>query len=130
MIKSTYTFDKKERLCSKLIIDRLFNQDDVGKIHNYPIVLIYLKTELPAKVPAQVLISVGKKRFKKAVERNKIKRQLREIYRLHKNRLYEVLEPEKEQLALLLLFSGKEIFDYHQLNTRFEEAFEQLITSL
>lgn len=78
MSKEKNTFTKKERLSSKKEIENLFKSGKSKLV--YPILFYYLPNEERTKV----LISVSKKNFKKAVERNFIKRKMREEYRLNK----------------------------------------------
>ena len=69
---------------------------------------IWLETQLPVKSsPVQVLITVPKKFWKKSVQRNYIKRLIREAYRTNKHSLYDTLEQQGKQLALALIFRGK-----------------------
>ncbi len=69
---------------------------------------IWWKTQLPVKnSPVQVLISVPRKQWKRSVDRNFIKRLIREAYRTNKHNLYETLEQQGKQLALALIFRGK-----------------------
>ena len=99
-----YTFPKKEKLKSRKLIDQLFAQ---GKsVSNYPIKLIYLRTELPENVKIQAGVAVAKKNFKSAVKRNRIKRLLREAYRLNKHHIFNNSEGS---FAFLFLYLGKEI---------------------
>ncbi|NJK85208.1 MAG: hypothetical protein HC906_03830 [Bacteroidales bacterium] len=71
-----FTFKKFERLTSKILIDRLFSEGKIFVV--YPLKIFYLNGDFSFDAPAQVLISVPKKNFKKAVSRNLIKRRLRE----------------------------------------------------
>lgn len=76
----TFTFSKAEKLKSRKVIERLFEE---GKsLKKFPLKAIYLKVEQQNKI--QAAFSVPKRRFKLAVTRNRIKRQMREAYRLHK----------------------------------------------
>lgn len=69
---------------------------------------MYLVAPMREEVPAQVLISVPKRNFKKAHDRNRIKRQLREIYRKNKSILYDSLTSNKQQACFLIGYVGKE----------------------
>lgn len=73
---------KKERLCSRKAIDALFSSTGSMSLSAYPIRAVFKHTE---EAGIRVLVSVSKKRFHHAVDRNRVKRQLREQYRLHKN---------------------------------------------
>lgn len=96
------TFRKEERICRKIEIDKLFNRGGSRSMAAFPVRLVYLKTDAEAGVPdVRVLVSVSKKCFKRAVKRNRVKRQLREAFRLNKSILYEQLE-QQEGTALLI----------------------------
>ena len=102
-----FGFPKKEKLKSKKLIDQLFAE---GKsVSSFPVKLIYLKTELPEEVPIQAAVTVPKKNFKSAVKRNRIKRLLRECYRLNKQLVFNNSEGT---FAFLFLYLGKEVPDY------------------
>ncbi len=85
-IKRSFSFKKEERLCSKKIIDKLFSEGESFLV--FPLKFVFLKTSLPSKFPVQTGFSVGKRTFKKAVQRNLIKRKMRETYRLNKHNFY------------------------------------------
>lgn len=102
-----FTFPKREKLKSRKLFDALFAQGKI--ITKYPVRLIYLKTQLPHDVKIQVGVAVPKKSFKSAVKRNRIKRLLREAYRLNKPMVFNNSEGN---FAFLFLYLGKEMPTY------------------
>jgi ribonuclease P protein component len=120
-----YTFKKEERLCSKKLIEELFHNGSSFLL--YPFRIVWMVHPLPAEVPVQVLINVPKRRFKKAVHRNLIKRRIREVYRLNKGAgLYPYLTGHPSQLLLGIQYVGKEIHDYEFIHKKFLLALVQL----
>lgn len=105
------TFKKEERLCSKKSIDFLFANGKSFYLNPFKIKWIY--QDCNTNYPAQILIVVPKRYFKKAHERNKLKRQIREAYRLNKSILYDSLETKEKQISLAIIYNGKEIFSYN-----------------
>lgn len=100
-----YTFKKEEKLKSKKLIEQLFAE---GKsVTVYPVKLVYLKVEHKGNYPIQAGVSVSKRKVKKAVRRNRIKRLLRESYRKHKHLVYGQLE-EKYIFMFLYLDENEE----------------------
>jgi ribonuclease P protein component len=100
-------FCAEEKLKSKKIIDKLFSE---GKsVSQNGFTLVYLTGPLNSFYPAQAGFSVPKKFFKHAVDRNRIKRLMREAYRLNKKLLYEKMVNHKQQMALMFVFKGKEV---------------------
>jgi ribonuclease P protein component len=101
-----YAFPKEEHLCRKKLIEELFGKQS-SSFGVYPLRIVWVKSEAPSAAPPQVLISVSKRTFKRAVDRNRLKRLIREAYRLNKYRLLE--QPNGHQVALLgIIFTGKE----------------------
>lgn len=120
-----YTFKKEERLCSKKLIEELFHNGSSFLL--YPFRIVWLRHALPVEVPVQVVINVPKRRFKKAVHRNLIKRRIREIYRLNKGpELYSFLEDHSGQLLLGIHYVGKDIVDYLVMEKKFKLVLVQL----
>lgn len=114
------SFPKKEKLKNKRLFERLFSE---GKsISSYPIKLVYLKTELPFDVSIQAGVSVPKKNFKSAVKRNRIKRLMRESYRLNKALVFNNSEGT---FAFLFLYLGKDIPLYSQVETHMKLVLEK-----
>ncbi|MGB0916584.1 MAG: ribonuclease P protein component [Flavobacteriales bacterium] len=120
---SRYTFGKKEKLCSKLVIDELFRSGKSFK--TYPLRVIYNPLE-ESDSTAKLLISVPKKRFGKAVSRNRIKRLIRETYRLNKNDLVEKWQADGKYFALAFVYIGNDIPKYEDLNITVQQILETL----
>jgi ribonuclease P protein component len=104
------TFKKEERLSKKILISKLF--DEGKKIYMYPFRVTILNSPVPSPYPVQLLISVPRSLFKKATDRNRIKRLIREGYRKNKHLLYESLEERHEQMMICLQYTPKEILSY------------------
>ena len=101
-----YTFPKEEHLCRKKLIEELFSKQG-SSFGVYPLRIVWIPAPAPTTAPPQVLISVSKRTFKRAVDRNRLKRLIREAYRLNKYRLTE--QPNGHSIALLgIIFTGKE----------------------
>jgi ribonuclease P protein component len=109
MSTPTRTFARQERLKSGKLIARLFKgaQSYVA----YPFRVLWLPAP-HAEAAAMLAISVPKRSFKTAVARNRIKRQAREAYRLHKQAFYAQLGPDAPPLALMLVYIAKEALPY------------------
>lgn len=110
------TFRKTERLCSRKIIESLANRGK--KINLYPLRLLWIQSTLTTNVPAQVAFTVPKKNFKKAVDRNRLKRRMRESYRKNKSCLSSLINNDDLQYALLFVFTGKEDVSYDEVEEK------------
>ncbi len=110
----TCTFKKAERLKSRKIIGRLFKEGQ--SFGAYPLRLVFLKNDEPrTDAPVQFTVSVPKRTFKSAVARNRIKRKVREAWRLNKHWLYKKLEGAEGQFAFMLIYTGKEDFPFAEI---------------
>ncbi|GAA4085916.1 ribonuclease P protein component [Mucilaginibacter panaciglaebae] len=124
-----YTFTKEERLCNKKLIDELFHNG--SSFLCYPFKASWLVVSQPQKFPAQILFSVSKKRFKRAVDRNLIKRRMREGYRLNKQlSLYASLTAAEKQIVLSIGYIGKEIASYEFIEKKMLKLLTQLNTEM
>ena len=122
---ATQQFNKLEILKSKKLISELFLSKQ--SISNFPFRLIWNITDLKSPYPAQIAFSVPKRTFKKAVDRNAIKRQMREVYRLNRQGLYKSLKNSGQQAAFMLLFTGKKKYIYKELETKFNQLAQRFI---
>lgn len=119
-----YTFKKEERLCGKRSIDDLFTNGSSFVL--YPFRIVYHRRPL-AGISVQMLVSVPKRRFPRAVDRNLLKRRIRECYRLHKDDyLFSQTPQAQEQLLLAIQYVGKEVLDYPAICNRLTQALAKL----
>lgn len=121
------TFFKDERLCSSMQIDRLFTEGN-RQISVFPIRLVWLLTDDIDGV--QVLISAPKRNFHHAVDRNRIKRQIREFYRTSSAPLKELLASKGKGMTLAFLFNDTKLWESDKLSQRLEAAMEKLVETL
>lgn len=122
----SFSLSKKERLSGHKSIAELFAE---GKsFFAYPFKVVYLQAVLP--VPVQVGFSVSKKTFKRAVKRNKLKRRMRESYRLNKTHLYEIVNKNNSQLFVMFIYTGTEMKDYWAIEKGMKKAIAQLTENI
>ncbi len=132
MMQSRHTFRKAERLCSKKHIEALFAGDN-RSLTAYPLRAVYTETKvekivnsnLPDCKLVSLLISVSKRHFKHAVDRNRAKRLIREAYRLNKGLLLDHL-PEDTQLDLAFIWMSDELCDYAIIETKMKTILQRI----
>ena len=110
------TFKKEERLCNKKVIEYLFSNGSTFLY--YPFKVVWLKHQKDDHYPVRILISVSKHHFKKAVLRNRLKRQIREIYRRNKCQLYDYLERTNSNCVFALIYTANDVLPYAELETK------------
>lgn len=102
------TFKKEERIVSNLLIESLFEKGNSQSLSAYPLRAVYLRTEhRKGCAPVQLLISVPKKKLKHAVDRNRVKRQIREAYRKNKALLEGTVDEGQMLLIAIIWLSDK-----------------------
>jgi len=114
------TYPKSEKLKSRNTIDLMFKS---GKsVSKYPLRLVFIKGNVDEGQMLKMGVSVSKKYFKKAVDRNYFKRVLRETYRLNKHLLIDNLQ---EPYAFMLLYQSKDRLTYEEINLKTIQLFEK-----
>lgn len=119
-----FSFGKEERLCSTKIIDQLFNEGKSFVKYPFRITVLPVNDQIPKE--AQILISVPKRKFKRAYKRNLLKRRIREAYRLNKHPLLNSLHDKQLKLALSFVYLPSEILDYSNIEKGMIKALKQV----
>lgn len=121
----SFTYPISEKLKSRKTIEVLFT---AGKsVSVYPLRLVFVPVDYLENTTLQMGVSVSKRYFKKAVDRNYFKRLLRESYRLNKSILHENLE---QKYAMMLLYQSKEKLSYQEVEAKTKVLFEKFIAQL
>jgi ribonuclease P protein component len=110
------TFKKEERLSRKKIVDQLFSEGKSFIV--FPFRIVWMNYDPEVDYPAQVLINVSKKRFKRAVDRNLIKRRTREAYRRNKESWYKFLDEYNFKCVFALLYISTEIDSFKAIEEK------------
>jgi ribonuclease P protein component len=120
-----FTYKKNQRLKSRKLIDELFSK---GKsISAFPLKVIYSFAPLPRDVALQAGVTVSSRNFKKAVDRNRVKRVLRESFRLHKTPLEQMLHEKQLQLAVFFIYTSKELPVWQEVEGKMSYAINKLV---
>jgi len=119
------SYPAAEKLKSKKIIELLFTEGQ--SVSKYPLRLVYIQHDFEENVPLKMGVSVSKKYFKNAVDRNYFKRVLRECYRLNKSILINQLEAK---YCLMFFYQTKEKLSYAEINEKTILLFEKWIKTL
>ena len=124
-----HTLGKQERLCSRKLIDSLFKGGGSRAMSGFPLRMVYAMTERHEGEPAaQILVSVPKRCFKRAVKRNRIKRLVREAYRLNKHILADALERHELQMSatMAFIYTDSHLHDYATVEQRVRNLLTRL----
>jgi ribonuclease P protein component len=119
---------KAERLTRKKIIEEVHAKGE--SIKTPAIVMVYHFTELPEKVPVQVVFTVSKRIFKRAHDRNRVKRLLREAYRKQKHHIYQPLVDQQKQVAIFFIFTGRQLPNYQYVHGKIFEVLKRFKSRL
>lgn len=124
---NNYKFTKSERLSRKSVIERLYAEG--RSVAAFPLRAVYMPVEPEEGVPAaSILIAVSKKRFRHAVDRNLVKRRLREAYRLNKHSFVEKLQQKGCHMAVSILYLDKQHHSYRHLQARLVKLLQMIIS--
>jgi ribonuclease P protein component len=124
-----FTLGMEERLKSNLSIQELLKHGRT--VSSYPLKIYwFLSPDQHQKYPARAAISVPKRKFRRAVDRNLMKRRLREAYRLNKHVLYNSLDQQEKKIQLIILFLSDEFLPFAQLDNKMRKIIRQLVNKL
>lgn len=126
-ISENNTFGKTEKLCRNMPIERLFSAG--SSFIAYPIRVVYFVESAQDKELqiAQVLVSVSKKKFKRAVKRNRVKRIIKEAYRLNKSELKDSLNLSGKHMDVAFLYLKNELPEYAEIEKSMKKALAILV---
>lgn len=119
------TLRKPERLNRKKVIEKMFAGGS-RSFSVFPLRVVYLPVE-ESDVPVSILVSVSKRRFKRAVKRNRVKRQIREAYRMNKQELLSVLAQRQSRLAVAFIYLSDELVDSSVIEERMKTALARIV---
>ena len=104
------TFSKSERIVSNKLLEALFDKGSSHSLAAFPLRAVFYMhaSRTPADEPVQILVSVPKKRFKHAVDRNRVKRQVREAYRHHKQLVTTTVD-DRQCLFIAFIWQADEL---------------------
>ncbi|MEM1218343.1 MAG: ribonuclease P protein component [Bacteroidota bacterium] len=126
---SDFRLTKAERLKSRKVLQTLFRE---GKSLGIPpIRMIWWERALEGtESPVQIAVTVPKRSFRKAVLRNRLKRRMREAYRLQKSRLLDQYQPTDRQLAILFIYTGRKELPYQDIERSMKNLMKRLAKKL
>ena len=123
-----FSYGRKEKLKSRKLHEQVFSKGKSFTVS--PVKIFYLQPDGPLDFPVKVGVGVSTRNFKKAVDRNRIKRLMREAYRTEKVSLHKYLKQHNQQVIVFLLYTDKTLPDLSILKIKMPLIFEQLIKRL
>ena len=110
MSAKALTLKKEERISSRTLIEKLFDGGNSRSMTAYPVRIVYLIESQPQETAVKILVSAPKRNLKRAVDRNRVKRQMREAYRKNKHIVLERIDhTSNTTLALAFIWLEKEL---------------------
>ena len=113
-------------LKSRVVIDEIFKQKN--RFIEYPLSVSWIEQE--SNIPTRMVFSAPKRKFKRAVDRNRLKRTLKEAYRINNNDFLSYLNENNKSLAFYIGYIGKEILPYETIEDKIKVALIRLVTKL
>ncbi len=124
----SYQFSKKEKLKSRKLIEKLFVEGSTFLV--FPIKVVFLIVDEPMDNPIKVGVSASSKKFKNAVDRNRIKRLIKEHYRLNKLPLHDYLRKTNKQVAVFFMYIDKALPENALLQKKIPILIDKLIKTI
>lgn len=131
-----FTLSKEERICSRTLIEKLFNGGDSKSLSSFPLRVVYLivqhtDEDVLWQVPVKMMVSVSKRHFRHAVKRNRVKRQIREAYRQNKYIVASKMkETSNQQLLLAFIWLSDELYDTHNVERHMRHVLKRIADKL
>ena len=119
-----FSYNKKEKLKSRKALEQLFTKGKSFSV--FPVKVFYMPLPETTDHPVKAGVGVSARNFKKATDRNRIKRLLRECYRLNKTALHTLVVAKQKPVAIFFLYIGKEMPDYVLLTEQMQAALIKL----
>ena len=120
-----YTYGKDEKLKRRKLIDEIFTTGET--FSSYPFRVFYKKMEFDSDVKAQVGVSVSKRNFKRAVDRNRIKRLMREAYRLNK---YTFIDNIDNQVVVMIIYTQRKELPFDLIKSKMNTTLKKLCSEI
>lgn len=120
-----FKFTKTERLKSRKLIEQLFKQGQ--RLKSEPLQVVFWAVDHDGNYPVKAGFSVSKRYFKNAVDRNRIKRLMRESYRLNKHKLYEQCTKKH---VLMFIYNSTQLKSYEDIDKTLNDLINQLTIKL
>lgn len=118
-----HTLQKKERLNSRILIEKLFTGGSKS-LPAFPLRIVFMPVEGENLPTATIMVSVSKKRFKRAVKRNRVKRQIREAYRRNKELLLEPLKAAEHKVAIAFIWLDDKLHTSAEVEARVKKLLQ------
>ena len=125
---TNYSFPRNEKLKSRKVITQLFEEGNAE--YFFPIKLLWISGEENQDLIVKAGFSVPKRSFKRAVDRNLLKRRMREAYRLNKSELLGIAQQKELQISLFFIYSTNTIYDYKQIEVSISRHLNGLLAKL
>lgn len=126
--KGRNTLSKRERICSQKLTEQLFNSGKAHSMVAFPLRAVYMSIPREEQEPqASILVSVSKRYFKRAVKRNRVKRLVREAYRLNKHILTDRLTASPGMaLAIAFLWLNPKLHSFHRVENKVKQLLQRI----
>lgn len=122
------TFQKVERLSGKASFEQLMSNGQSFFVH--PFRIIWMLADAGQESPVRIAFGVPKRNFKQAVKRNRIKRLMREAYRLNKHEAYSALEQKSVKIVVMIVYTQRDMPDFAQVKGKIILSLHRLLNAI